>query len=75
MKAQMIFDTEEKPQLILVAETPREKEFLKALPEGEYEAFKRNSFTERQGGFMMCSGYNEDNAIALRPIIKKRSKN
>lgn len=73
MKAQILFDTEERPQLMIIAETAMERTFLNELPEGEYEAFKTGEFTERMSGYSVsreCS----TSAIALRPVIKKPEK-
>lgn len=68
MKLQIITTSNERDQFILIAETELDKLLVNNMDtDTHYEAYKRESFTERQNGWSIMA-VDEDKEIAFRPI-------
>lgn len=68
MKAQVILDSEVSPQVIIITETGQERSLMTDFKEGIYEMFRRETFSERKGGYMMSS-QREEKEFAFRMIM------
>lgn len=67
MKLQLVLDTDNCTQIIIIAETDHEKSLIKDLPKGDYELFKTTSFTLRQSGYMMRDSPSCGYEVAFKP--------